>query len=277
MHDDYRAGSPQVIQTTRGELAAILHTADAGAGTGVLMCHAFGEERKSSALTMARLAGAIAAAGLPVLRFDYFGTGDSEGDFVDADDRTRMDDIVDAAAFLRSQTRCTQLVLLGLRMGGTLAANAARRIDSATGLVLIEPLPNIEKYLGGELRRQLVRQMMTHGKGSSSRDETMSRLEQDDYVLDLDGFAIRAATYRRLCALGIRAGEVTPCGPVLVVQMHFNEKPKAELEGVCEAYREAGADVDFVKLVAQPIWQRIDVTLIPQLDASVTDWLVHSF
>jgi hypothetical protein len=101
----------------------------------------------------------------------------------------------------------------------------------------------------------------------------MANLERDEFVLDLDGFAMRGATYRGLCTLGIRTGQVVAQGPVLVVQMHFNEKPKAELEGVCEAYREAGADVDFVKLVAQPVWQRIDVTLVPALNDAVTGWL----
>lgn len=264
------SSEPLLIHTERGDLFAVYHPAPGAAKTAVLFCHAFGEERKSSALTMARLARAVAAAGHPVLRFDYYGTGDSEGPFVEADVQTRLADIRAAAGWLRERTGCGRPALVGLRLGATLAARAAEELDPA-GLVLLEPVPDGEKYLGGELRRQLVRQMMTHGKGSDSREELAENLQDDEFELDLDGFAIRGATYRQICDLDL--SEVRFAGPVLVVQLHFNEKPKSELEAVCEACREAGAQVTFERLVLPPIWNRIDITLAPELDGCVAQWL----
>jgi exosortase A-associated hydrolase 2 len=265
------ASEPLLIDTSRGSLFAVYHPAEEAADTAVLFCHAFGEERKSSALTMARLARAVAGEGLPALRFDYYGTGDSEGDFVEADVETRLEDIATAAGWLRERTGCERVALLGLRLGATLAARAAERLNGVTGLVMIEPVPDGEKYLGGELRRQLIRQMMTHGKGSASRQEIMENLQDEEFVFDLDGFGITGGTYRQICGLSL--DDVSYDGPVQVVQIHFNEKPKSELEAVCQAYRDAGAPVTFETLVLPPIWNRIDITLAPDLDERVTEWL----
>jgi len=266
-----------LVQTPRGALVGMLHLPESAAHVrGVVFCDAFGEERKSSALVMARLARAIASAGFPVLRFDYYGCGDSEGDFVDATVRTRLEDIGLAAAFLRERTGVRDLCLLGLRLGGTLAAQAAELASGGrdyAGLVLIEPITDGRAYFGGELRRKLVRQMLTDGRSGASRQELLERLGCDDAVLDMDGFAVSGSTYRELTALGIRKEGVSFAGPVLICQVHFNDKPKPELEAACEAYRSAGAQVEFLRLVLPPFWSRIEVILAPELNQAVRSWL----
>jgi len=270
---------PVLLDGPRGRLVGMLHRppVDDGRRPGVLFCNAFGEERKSSALTMARLARAAARAGFPALRFDYYGCGDSEGEFVEADVETRLADIRTAAGFLRERCGRADLCLLGLRLGGALAAAAAVEMAHCAGLVLIEPITDGERYLGGELKRRLVRRMMTGAGRGAGRRELQDKIESDSAVLDMDGFALRGAAYKQIARLGIRAGEVRCDGPVLVCQVHFNDRPKAELEAACAAYREAGAAVEFRALVLPPLWSRVDVTVAPELDSAVTEWLAARF
>jgi exosortase A-associated hydrolase 2 len=265
---------PVVLSGPRGALAGMLHLpVGPASAAGVVFCNPFGEERKSSALVMARLARAVAEAGFPTLRFDYYGCGDSEGESIEATVRTQVEDIRLAAGWLVERTGVSAICLLGLRLGATLAACAAQAMTGCSSLVLIEPVTDGAEYFGGELRRKLLRQMLTEGRGRGSRAEMLRELESDEAVLDLDGFAVRGSTYRELKALGIRAGEVRFAGPVLVCQVHFNARPKPELEAACEAYRQAGAQVEFRRLVLPPFWSRIEVILAPELNAAVASWL----
>src|SRR4051812_34012890 len=68
-------------------LFAWLHRPEAGppAGHGVILCPPVGHEQLHAHRSLRHLADALAAAGLPVLRFDYAGTGDSGGSDDDPD------------------------------------------------------------------------------------------------------------------------------------------------------------------------------------------------
>ncbi|NLW50041.1 MAG: alpha/beta fold hydrolase [Candidatus Brocadiaceae bacterium] len=265
-----------LIETPRGRLVGMLHRPPGPASApGVVFCHAFGEERKSSALAMARLARAVAATGRPVLRFDYYGCGDSEGAFIESDAATRLDDVRAAVRFLQHAGGREEFLLLGLRLGGTLAARAAEEAAGCAGLVLVEPVADGRAYFDGLTRRSLVRGMLTRGSGGAPEGGAHREAAGEGDVLDLDGFAMRPAAARSLGALGIRSGEVAFGGPVLVCQVHFRDAARPDMEGVCAAYRTAGAAVTFERLVLPPFWNRVDVAVAPELDRVVCAWLSH--
>jgi pimeloyl-ACP methyl ester carboxylesterase len=180
-----------------------------------------------------------------------------------------------AARFLCEQTGSSEFILLGLRLGGALAARAAEELPGCVGLALIEPVADGAAYFDGQVRRSLVRNMLTRGNGDAPDPELRRQMESDQEVLDLDGFAISAATCRELSALGIRAGEVEFGGPVLVCQIHFKDAARPDMEAVCDAYRQAGAEVAFTRLVLPPFWNRIEITLAPELDEAVHDWITR--
>ena len=51
---------------------------------GVVLCHPWGQEYLHAHRSLRKLGDLLAAAGFDVLRFDYFGTGDSAGDLPEA-------------------------------------------------------------------------------------------------------------------------------------------------------------------------------------------------
>ncbi len=115
---------------------------------GLVLCNAFGFDAISSHRALRHVASAATQLGVSCIRFDYDGTGDSVGDDFDSDRVAAwMGSIHAAADELKSRTGVTRLCLLGIRMGGLLAAAAAQQRSDICGLALIFPTVNPRSYL----------------------------------------------------------------------------------------------------------------------------------
>lgn len=79
---------------------------------------------------------ALAAEDIAVMRFDFTGLGQSQGDFTDTNFSANVDDLEDAAAFMAEQLQAPQLVI-GHSLGGTAALAVASRIESCRAVVSI--------------------------------------------------------------------------------------------------------------------------------------------
>lgn len=255
---------PVQIPVAGVELPGMLYLpeADAGARPAVLLCDAFADERKAACLAMVRLARALAARGFPVLRFDYRGCGDGPGDFRDATVSTRLEDIAVAAECLKAEAGRSRLALGGMRLGAALAARAAQGRADVCALVLLEPIADGRAYVDGQVRRKLVRQMMTAGRAAGH--------EEADAV-DLDGYALGRTALGELRELGLAGARFE--GPVLIVQVSFNEAVRRETEAARAALQAGGARTDLITLVLPPFWSRIDLVDTDALDDAVGRWL----
>jgi putative redox protein len=74
--------------------------------------------------------------GIAVLRFDFTGLGESEGDFADTNFSSNIDDLVGAADFLADQYESPR-ILVGHSLGGAAVLQAAHRIDSVQAVSTI--------------------------------------------------------------------------------------------------------------------------------------------
>lgn len=82
------------------------------------------------------ISDALCAEGIAVLRFDFTGLGDSEGDFADTHFSSNVQDLVDAAGFLTKEYQAPE-ILVGHSLGGTAILAAAQRISSAVAVATI--------------------------------------------------------------------------------------------------------------------------------------------
>ena len=112
----------------------------AAGNRGVIICAAQGYEELCTHRPMRGLAERFAEAGLPTLRFDYAGTGDSMGDERDpARVRAWLDSIHAARRFLREQVGVEEIAIVGLRIGALLGAIAAEELGDIDTLALMAP------------------------------------------------------------------------------------------------------------------------------------------
>lgn len=119
-------------------LPAILHPGVAGATRGVLVVVGGPQYRVGSHRQFVLLARTLAAAGIPVLRFDYRGMGDAEGE---ARDFTGIDADIEAAisAFIEQVGGLREVVIWGLCDAASAALFYAWRDPRVAGLVLLNP------------------------------------------------------------------------------------------------------------------------------------------
>jgi pimeloyl-ACP methyl ester carboxylesterase len=113
----------------------------------VVLCYPFGHEYIRSHRAYQQLAIRLARAGFPVLRFDFFGCGDSEGEAEEGNFDQWLSNIPLAIAEVRERGGLQQICLVGLRLGATLAALASLEQPDIAGLVLWEPILNGKAYL----------------------------------------------------------------------------------------------------------------------------------
>lgn len=137
------------------QLYGVYHPAEPGRpkAAGLLLCNPFGQEAIRTHRMFRVLAERLARSGISVLRFDYFGTGDSAGDDAEGDLDTWRDNLLQAHHELKKRTLGAPISWLGVRLGATLAALAAEREpEAAEHLLLWEPLADGRAYLA-ELAR----------------------------------------------------------------------------------------------------------------------------
>ncbi len=145
--------APFFFQARARKLFAALHAPDSAAlrQLGVVLCYPALEEQIRSHRSLTALGFLIAEAGYPALRFDYFGTGDSEGKTEDATLETWLDDVAHATSALRERTGVERFCLIGQRLGATLAVLAQERVAGVVALGLWEPVFDGREYLSRRL------------------------------------------------------------------------------------------------------------------------------
>ncbi len=113
----------------------------------VLLCYPGVQEYSTSLWGFRRLSAMLAQAGHHVLRFDYFGTGDSAGRVEEGAVDTWIADIQQAALELKDISGARQLSILGKRLGGALAVKACQAGLDAKRLVLWDPVVHGSAYV----------------------------------------------------------------------------------------------------------------------------------
>ncbi len=141
------------------QLAATLDLPDRAPIAYALFAHCF--TCGKDVLAAKRIAVALAAKGIAVLRFDFTGLGSSEGDFANSTFSSNVADLVHAADHLRDM-RKAPAILIGHSLGGAAILAAAERIPEAVAVVTIAA-PSDPNHVAG-LFKDSIRDIRTDGR-----------------------------------------------------------------------------------------------------------------
>jgi putative redox protein len=115
-------------------LSALLDLPDGRPRAYALFAHCFTCGKDIHAAK--RIAGALTALGIAVLRFDFTGLGSSEGEFANTTFSSNVDDLIAAARHMREQGHAPAL-LIGHSLGGAAILAAAGSVSEARAVVTI--------------------------------------------------------------------------------------------------------------------------------------------
>lgn len=123
------------FENDNGEsLAGILDTPESTPAAYALFAHCFTCSKNLKAAT--HLTRALLDAGIAVLRFDFTGLGQSEGEFGDTSFSSNISDLIAASRYLEREHAAPRL-LVGHSLGGTAVLQAAADIPSALAVATI--------------------------------------------------------------------------------------------------------------------------------------------
>lgn len=225
--------------------------------SAALLCYPLGIEYMRAHRAFRQLTMLLTRAGVHVLRFDYFGTGDSAGEGEDVSlDRCRAD-IAVAFDELKANAGVDRAGIIGLRMGATLAVGAAEGRPDVDRIVLWDPIVHGSAYLE-ELRR------FADLDGSRRNGDAANGNGRPwpAGTVGVGGFPLTAAMRTELAGIDLTAAD-PPGAPVTIL---ISEE-RASDRALCRHWSEAGGDIECRCVPSENRWVEGDAfgsALIPQ-------------
>jgi len=218
------------------------------------------------------LAQALNRAGFASLMFDFYATGDSEGEFETADWATWQNDLRSVLAFARNHLSYLRIQLFGLRAAALHIADlvadqvVAQDIDQC---VFWQPVLDGAEHLDQFLRLRLAANLMLDQKDAVTRETTHSlrNLAQSEGNVEVAGYALSA---KLMAEMQQRRLEFSSQSVATNSTLHWFEiatPPTANPKrtAVIETLRKSGITLFVYSATAKRFWSLVDAPLPLQL------------
>lgn len=233
---------------------------------GVVLCNPWGQEYVRAHRSMMQLGLRLSLAGFPVLRFDYFATGDSAGTDEEGSLQQWQADIRLAIQELKRRSRVDSVFLVGLRLGAMLAALVASGRDDVEGLVLWDPAVQGPEYL------------QDLHKWHEEKEMYYFNQPQQGERVELLGFGLHPTLQEDLRQINLLELKRKPAQQLLVIETtDTTDKTQASIAQMRRHMQSLGAEVDYELIESFKLWtEDPDKGLVPMpvLEAAV-NWLVE--
>ena len=207
---------PLYFQSGDNRLFGWLHrpARDVEPELGVVICSPFGYESICAHRSVREFAESISAEGIPALRFDYLGTGDS-ADIDENADHVELwsQDVLAAIGELRHQTGVERVCLLGIRLGALLAALAAAKCRTVDSLIFVGPIISGRRYVRELRTTQLAGVALTASKSDGDPESNQTNLK----FLEAGGFSLSTATLQTLSLVDLQTAAAPAVRSILIL------------------------------------------------------------
>jgi pimeloyl-ACP methyl ester carboxylesterase len=228
----------------------------------VVLCYPAGQEYIRAHRSYRQLALQLSQLGFPVLRFDFYACGDSDGECSEGTLREWFNNIGSAMAEMRRRCGLLKLCLVGLRLGGTLSLTVGAERGDIQRMVLWDPVVSGMSYL--EELTALHQERVRHSLGTATNGATR------DGPAELLGFPITARMLADLQKIEISTIAKKPANDILILSSS-DETSHARLNNHLQAL---GARVELQPVPGVKIWIEKNKTVVPhQILRAIAAWI----
>jgi len=185
---------------------------------GVLLCQPIAEEKIRVKRVFINFARFLCKKGYGVFLFDYFGEGESAGNFEDASLDTRTLDTVCALNYCYGYGQFNFFGIVGLRLGGSIALIASEEAKSLDFVVLWQPVINGYEYFQEWLKTSLAAQLVVYKEIKFNRKQLEEQLQCGN-VIELEGYSITDLLFQNLRKLNLIEHKVCKSRKYLLVEL----------------------------------------------------------
>ena len=237
---------------------------------GVLLCQPIGKEYILAHRALRRLAERLSLLGLHVLRFDYYGCGDSSGEFTEASVDHWISDIVAGMNELSAGCGTQQVWTVGLRLGASLAFRAASEFGNIESMVLWDPI-----WVGKAYTDELMQSHQQWLNGSFAKPKPIPGANLNDSGREALGFTLSKSLRTGLAELDLLDVDKKPARHVAVVESQKTN----EAEVFADKLNDWGLNVAYSLVPSPSTWKKhngngsvIPVAILDRIAEWASQW-----
>ena len=243
--------------------------ADPSRDCGVVLCYPMGDEYIRFHRAFRQLADRLTAIGFPVFRFDFYGCGDSAGESTQGTLAQWQADVATALRELRQRSGVKTLCLVGLRLGGSVAATVGAAGGDIDGLVLWDPVVNGRAYL--QELHTLHRAMLQYAYVRPQR------IPESELPPEILGFPLSTTLRQEIEAIDLLALRHPPARRICVLE----SAGEAALVALRTRLERLGNAVQYTCLPDPQLWEWVEdvnkVVVPPRLLQVIVSWLAEVY
>lgn len=230
----------------------------------MLIVPPFAEELNKSRRMLTHVALALAARGVASVMPDLYGTGDSDGEFRDADWEVWKQDLLVGASWANSRGWTTNS-MLALRLGCPLGAEAAVLAPSAfERCVYWQPVVDGERFMTQFLRLRVAASMMADQR--ETVNELRERMRAGECV-EVAGYELAQRLCEQIDALTPDRAANAHVGVVhwMEVVRDASAPPSPATQRVLASLAPRVAKLENHAVAGEPFWAATEIVVIPEL------------
>jgi len=267
---------PSFLDLPEGRIFYVSHIpSSSSVSAGVVLVPPFAEEMNKSRRMLSLIAKALAGRGMHVVLPDFFGTGDSEGDFSEASWEGWLEQLDQIINKMVMDYDIESYSLLGVRAGSLLAIEHIQQPQAdADKLILWQPVIDGAAYLTQFLRLRLASGILRGDEEKETTQSLKQRLNAGETV-EVAGYGLTSAVADGLAASSLKNVDCASLPSTCWIDIVSKDGQASPLVNrkLAQEWREAGVTLQHLNCVGEPFWASVEIAEVRGMIDESVDFL----